>query len=206
MADSAASESIFISYRRSDNRSATERIYDRLKTKFGKDLVFKDASSILGGTDFAERLEQAVSQCKVLLVIIGKTWLTVTNADGSRRLDNPEDWVRIEIETALNRGIPVIPVLIEGAKMPSKSELPESLQRLARRHYVEIGNDPRFVDDTNRLVADIRSHLGMQSGDENSGENVQDGRGSSKVQINNSKGPVFTGDISGSTINIDMTK
>ena len=206
MADSAALESIFISYRRSDSRSATERIYDRLKAKFGKDLIFKDASSILGGTDFAVRLEQAVSQCKMLLVIIGKTWLTVTNADGTRRLDNPEDWVRIEIEAALNRDIPVIPVLIEGAKMPSKSELPESLQRLARRHYVEIGNDPRFDEDANRLIADIQRHLGMQSGDENLGETAQDGHGSSNVQINNSKGPVFTGNISGSTINIDMTR
>lgn len=203
MADAVASESIFISYRRADSRSATERIYDRLVAKFGKDAVFKDASSILGGTDFAERLDQAVSQCQVLLAIIGKTWLTVTNADDTRRLDSPEDWVRIEVEAALSRDIPVIPILVEGAEMPSASELPTSLQRLARRQFRVIGNDPHFDDDTNRLIADIQSHLGMQSIDENLGENAQNSHDRSDVQINNPKGPVFTGNISGSTINFN---
>ncbi|MFG6105396.1 toll/interleukin-1 receptor domain-containing protein [Leptothoe sp. EHU-05/26/07-4] len=208
MPDSAVSEPIFISYRRADSRSTTERIYDRLKTAFGDDAVFKDASSILGGTDFAKRLDKAVSQCQLILVIIGKTWLTVTNADGTRRLDHPEDWVRIEVEAALKREIPVIPVLIEGAKMPAASELPASLQQLTRYQFCEVGNDPRFDDDVNRLIADIQSHLGLDdialnsSIDESLGKNVQNIRGGSGVQINDPKAPVLTGNISGSTINI----
>ncbi|MFG6105323.1 toll/interleukin-1 receptor domain-containing protein [Leptothoe sp. EHU-05/26/07-4] len=209
MADSAASEPIFISYRRADSRSTTERIYDRLVAAFGENAVFKDASSILSGTDFAKRLDEAVSQCQLLLVIMGKTWLTMTNADGTRRLDHPEDWVRIEVEAALKREIPVIPVLIQGAKMPAASDLPTALQPLTRYQVCEVGNDPRFDDDVNRLIVDIQSHLGLDdiaeksSIDENSGKNVQNVHGGSGVQINDPKAPVITGNISGSTIHIN---
>lgn len=209
MPDSSTSEPIFISYRRSDSRSATERIYDRLVAAFGENAVFKDASSILGGADFAKRLDDAVSRCQLILVIIGKTWLTVTNMDGTRRLDHPEDWVRIEVEAALKREIPIIPVLIGGAEMPANSELPESLQPLTRYQACEIGNDPRFDDDVKRLIADIQSQLGMDDVALNSsidkdslGRNVQNIHGGSGVQINDPKAPVITGNISGSTINI----
>jgi hypothetical protein len=140
-------DSIFISYRRSDSIAETGRIYDRLVTDFGRERVFKDVDSIPFGIDFADYLDQAVSQCQVLLVIIGKTWLNVTEPDGTRRIDDPNDFVRIEIESALRRGIPVIPVLLEGATMPRSDQLPEALAPLARRNAAQVGYDPRFHDD-----------------------------------------------------------
>lgn len=158
--------SIFISYRRSDTISITGRIYDRLSAEFGEDSVFMDADSIPFGVDFSEYLDEAVSQCQVLLVIIGKTWLSAKHSDGTRRLDNTNDYVRIEIEAALQRDIPVIPVLVEDAKVPSLSQLPSSLQQLVKRNAVEIGYDPRFNSDMIRLTKGIRN---LMSVDEFSG-------------------------------------
>lgn len=151
--------SIFISYRRSDSIAETGRIYDRLVSEFGRDHVFKDVNSIPFGVDFAEYLDQAVSQCQVLLVIIGKTWATVTEPDGTRRLENPDDFVRIEVESALRRNIPVIPVLLEGVSMPKRTQLPESLHPLARRNGTQVGYDPRFHPDMDRLVKGIEKYL-----------------------------------------------
>ncbi len=151
--------SIFISYRRSDSISDTGRIYDRLVTEFGQEHVFKDIDSIPLGVDFAEFLDRAVSRCQVLLVIIGKTWLTVTDSSGKRRLDNPDDFVRIEIESALRQDISVIPVLLEGAMIPDRFELPESLQALARRNGTRVGYDPRFHTDVSRLIKGIKGLL-----------------------------------------------
>ena len=151
--------SIFISYRRSDSISEAGRIYDRLVSHFGRDHIFKDVDSIPFGVDFAEHLDQMVSQCQVVLVIIGKTWMTVTDENGDRRLDNPDDFVRIEVESALRRDIPVIPVLLEGVSVPSRSQLPESLQPLARRNGAEVGHDPRFHADMTRLIKGIEESL-----------------------------------------------
>ncbi|MEM9446739.1 MAG: SUMF1/EgtB/PvdO family nonheme iron enzyme [Verrucomicrobiota bacterium] len=150
---------IFISYRRSDSIAETGRIYDRLVAKFGRDRVFKDVDSIPFGVNFAEYLDQAVSQCEVVLVAIGKTWLNVTDKDGVRRLDKPDDFVRIEVESALQRNIPVIPLLLQGASMPCRSQLPKSLQPLVRRNGIEVGYDPRFHNDMNRLVKNLESSL-----------------------------------------------
>ncbi len=151
--------SIFISYRRSDSIAETGRIYDRLTSEFGRDHVYKDVDSIPLGFDFAEELDKAVGQCQVLLVIIGKTWVSVTEADGTKRLDNPDDFVRIEVESALKRNIPVIPVLLEGARMPKRSQLPESLHKLARRNGTQVGYDPRFHADMSRLVKALKGLL-----------------------------------------------
>lgn len=156
----SSSGSIFISYRRSDSIAETGRMYDRLATEFGRDHVFKDVDSIPFGVDFAEYLDQAVSQCQVVLVIIGRTWLTVAEPDGTRRLDNPDDFVRIEVESALRRKIPVIPVLLQGVGMPRRPQLPESLRSLARRNGLEVGYDPRFHADMNRLVKGLKVVLG----------------------------------------------
>ena len=150
---------IFISYRRSDSIAEAGRIFDRLESEFGRNRVFKDVDSIPFGVDLAEYLDQVVSQCQVVLVIIGKSWLTVTEPDGTRRLDNPDDFVRIEVESSLRRGIPVIPVLIQGVVMPRRTQLPESLQPLARRNGVEVGYDPRFRADMNRLVKGLKGRL-----------------------------------------------
>ncbi|MEL7349831.1 MAG: TIR domain-containing protein [Cyanobacteria bacterium P01_A01_bin.116] len=91
-----SSQSIFISYRRSDTIGHTGRMYDRLVAEFGREHVFKDVDDIPLGVDFAEHLDKAVSQCQVVIVVIGKTWTTVVDEDGNRRLDSPDDFVRIE--------------------------------------------------------------------------------------------------------------
>ena len=152
---------IFISYRRSDSISETGRIYDSLSAHFGKECVFKDVFDIPYGVDFAEHLEQAVSQCQVLIVVIGNRWLSVTDAKGNRRLDAPEDFVRLEIASALQRDILVVPLLVNGAMMPPSSQLPENLKPLARRNAAQVRHDPDYHDDMNRVIALIQAHFQM---------------------------------------------
>ncbi|MEM9091196.1 MAG: toll/interleukin-1 receptor domain-containing protein [Cyanobacteria bacterium P01_F01_bin.53] len=153
-------EAIFISYRRSDSGSVTGRIYDRLVSEFGRARVFKDVDSIPLGTAFAEELDAAVSECAVVLVVIGKTWVTVTEPDGTRRLDNPDDFVRIEVESALKRDIPVIPLLVSDAPMPKPEELPICLRSLTGKNGTAVGDDPRFHSDMGRVIKGLRSLLG----------------------------------------------
>jgi len=105
---------IFISYRREDSAPYAGRLYDRLGQHFGKDKIFMDIDTIEPGVDFVEDIEQAVGSCDVLIALIGKQWLTISDATGQRRLDNPEDFVRLEIKTALARNIRVIPALLPG--------------------------------------------------------------------------------------------
>lgn len=151
--------SIFISYRRSDSEAMTGRIYDRLVNDFSRGQIFKDVDSIRLGVDFVEDLDQALKRCQVLLAIIGKSWVDAREEDGSRRIDNPNDFVRIEIESALNRKIPVVPVLLDGVCVPSTSELPDSIQVLARCQGMEVGQDPRFHDDITRLVKRLKREV-----------------------------------------------
>ncbi len=136
--------------------SETGRIYDCLVTKFGRERVFKDVDNIPFGSEFSEYIEQAVNRCQVLLVVIGRTWTTATETDSSRRLDNPNDFVRIEIESALKLGVPVIPLLMEGVSMPEQNQLPESLQPIIKRNGLSIGHDPRFHSDMDRLIQGIQ--------------------------------------------------
>lgn len=153
-------DAIFISYRRSDSGPVTGRIYDRLVSEFGRARVFKDVDNIPLGTAFAEELDAAVSECAVVLVVIGKTWVTVTEPDGTRRLDNPDDFVRIEVESALKRDIPVIPLLVSDALMPKPEELPVSLRSLTGKNGTAVGDDPRFHSDMGRVIKGLRSLLG----------------------------------------------
>ena len=118
---------IFISYRRSDSADITGRIYDRLASQFGKPVVFKDVDSIPLGADFRKHLSEAVGSAGVVLVILGEHWLDARDESGRRRLDSANDLVRIEIEAALARGIPVIPILVGNSRMPSEGDLPPSL-------------------------------------------------------------------------------
>lgn len=150
---------IFISYRRSDSAGTTGRIYDHLVTAFGRENIFKDVDDIPLGVDFAAHLDREIAQCQVVLAIIGRTWVTVTETGSNRRLDNPNDLVRIEIESALNRDIPVIPVLLDGVIMPKQTQLPSSLQLLARRNGISVGHDPRFHSDVTRLIKGIQTLL-----------------------------------------------
>ena len=142
---------IFISYRRDDASSAAGRLYDRLLKHFQQNQIFMDIDNLEPGVDFVEAIEASVSSCDVLVAVVGRHWLNVSDEEGKRRLDNPQDWVVLEIGTALKRGIRVIPVLVEGAVMPREGQLPEELKTLVRRQALAISND-RFGTDSERLV------------------------------------------------------
>jgi hypothetical protein len=124
--------SIFVSYRRSDAPAHAGRLYDRFLQRFGAANVFMDVGSLEPGVDFVDVLEQTLARCDVLVAVIGRDWLL------TERLDDPRDWVRLEIATALKRDIRVIPVLVEGAHMPSAASLPDELAALGRRQAVEL--------------------------------------------------------------------
>jgi hypothetical protein len=147
----AAAGRIFISYRREETAYPAGWLFDRLVDHFGRSQVFKDVDSIELGDDFVEVITAAVGSCDVLLALIGEEWLTITDAHGRRRLDNPDDFVRLEIEAALTRRVRVIPILVDGARMPRAAELPDSLARLVRRQALEL-SPARFDFDTGRLL------------------------------------------------------
>jgi len=142
---------IFISYRREETAYPAGWLYDRLADRFGAGQVFKDVDSIQLGDDFVEVITEAVASCDVLLVLIGDEWLRITDEHGRRRLDDPDDFVRLEIEAALTRKVRVIPILVDGARMPRAEELPDSLARLVRRQSLELSPN-RFEFDTSRLL------------------------------------------------------
>jgi TIR domain-containing protein len=155
----AATGSIFISYRRDDSADITGRIYDRLVQHFSRDTVFKDVDSIPLGIDFRQHLESALSQCRVLLAVMGERWSGTDSATGKQRIDDPSDHVRLELELALARNIPVIPVLVRNFSIPAADKLPGSLQSLAYRNGINVRPDPDFHGDMDRLIKGIGSHL-----------------------------------------------
>ena len=159
----ARSPKIFISYRRADSADVTGRIYDRLIDQFGKSAIFKDVDSIPPGLDFKEHLEKAVAKCRVFLVIIGDRWLEVTDSKRKNRLQDPSDFVRIEIEAALNKNILIIPLLVGGALMPAEKKLPASLQKLVYRNGLPIRSDPDFHGDMDRLIEAISNYPNKKS-------------------------------------------
>ena len=148
-------KNIFISYRRADSEDICGRIYDRLTQEFSKENVFKDTENIPPGVDFRFELERAVRSCNVMLVIIGQNW---SKGENRTRLNHADDFVRFEIETALGRDIPVIPVFVQKrTKMPLKSHLPISLHDLIYRNAREARPDPDFHKDMSRLTAEIKA-------------------------------------------------
>jgi hypothetical protein len=146
---------IFISYRRDDSAYIAGMINDRLEKHFGPNSVFLDIDSIPLGLDFRKHISDSVGQCDVLLALIGDSWINSTNNQGSRRLDDPTDFVRVEIESALKRDIPVIPVLVGKARMPSATELPSSLHELAFRNAAEVRAGRDLQEHLTRLVRGI---------------------------------------------------
>jgi tetratricopeptide (TPR) repeat protein len=144
---------IFISYRRDDAPYPAGRLYDRLVVRLPKNPIFIDVD-LDPGIDFVEAIETSVGSCDVLIAVIGKRWLVSSDEEGKNRLQNPADFVRVEIATALKRNIRVIPVLVDGASMPRSSELPDDLKLLARRNALEVSHN-RFNADFGRLVAAI---------------------------------------------------
>lgn len=144
--------SVFISYRRDDTSGHAGRLADALGARFGRRRVFMDIDAISPGVDFEERINQALASCDAALVLIGDDWLTLRTPDGRRRLDDPEDFVRKEAAAALARpGVTVVPVLVEGAKMPPADRLPPDIAALARRHAFEL-SDTRWRYDVGRLA------------------------------------------------------
>jgi len=154
---------IFVSYRRQESSHLAGRLADRLADRFGEGQVFIDVDTIEPGVDFAEEIFRAVAGCEVLLAIIGPNWLASADERGGRRLDDPDDIVRLEIEAALARGVRVIPILIEGAVMPRRDDLPESLASLARRQALLIRHES-FRYDVGHLVTAIERILTPASG------------------------------------------
>src|SRR6266545_3933638 len=145
---------IFISYRRDDTAGYAGRLFDYLTGRFGAKNVFMDIDTIEPGEDFRKVVENAVGTCDVVLVMIGKQWLSATDSRG-RRLDNPRDWVRVEIASALaNPRVRVIPVLVRGANVPGADELPDDLKELSWRNAIEL-SDQRFQYDANKLISVI---------------------------------------------------
>jgi hypothetical protein len=152
---------IFISYRRQDSQSAAGRLADDLKERLPGTRIFRDIEAIAPGEDFVDAIGTALAECGVLLAVIGPRWLTVTGQDGKRRLDDAKDYTRVEIATALQRpGVRVIPVLVEGAAMPSAADLPDDLAALARRNAIEL-TDKRWQYDLGVIEAAVRMALGV---------------------------------------------
>ncbi len=145
---------IFICYRREDSQDATGRLYDRLLDAYGPESVFMDIDSVPLGIDFVQHVTERISECKAVIVVIGKQWLKVTDKRGQRRLDNDDDLVRAEVAAALQQEVPVIPVLVQDAEIPAAEELPENIRPLARRHGMSL-SAVRWRSDVNRLLKEL---------------------------------------------------
>jgi hypothetical protein len=142
---------IFINYRRDDAPGVAGRLFDHLAPRFSRGGIFMDVDAMKPGMDFVKQLDTQVSQCQVLLAVIGRHWVDAKDHDGKRRLDSDNDYVRIELASALKRDIPVIPVLVDGAAMPSEDSLPDDLKPLVRRHALELRHT-RFNADADAIM------------------------------------------------------
>ena len=153
---------IFINYRRDDSIGMAGRLHDRLVQTFGRDKLFMDVDHIPAGADFVAHLNNQVAECDVVLAIIGPNWLRAKDKAGQRQLHQPDDFVAIEIAAALARDTLVIPVLVDAARMPKESDLPDTLKPLARRQAVEVRH-AHFGHDAEALIARMRKALGQEA-------------------------------------------
>jgi hypothetical protein len=149
---------LFISYRRDDSAGYSGRVHDRLQREFGRNLLFMDVNSIRLGTNFTKVLGEGLAKCDALLAVIGPGWLDARDGKGHWRLGNPNDFVRIEIGTALKRGIHVIPILLEGTQVPKADELPDDLKELALRTGLDVRH-ASFNEDMERLIRELKGAL-----------------------------------------------
>lgn len=155
-----ARRDIFISYRRSEAQHLAGRVYDHIERAFGAERVFKDVDAITVGTrDFALEIETQLRSARLLIALIGPSWLTVRDAAGRRRLDDRNDLVRLEIKWALDRRLPVLPLLFDDAVVPASSQLPAAFRALARCQAIPLRVDPDFKVDINRVIQACRLHL-----------------------------------------------
>lgn len=148
---------VFLSYRREDSRDISGRIGDNLSSHFGKAAIFRDVDSIPTGSDFRSKIKETIDKANVLITIIGPKWLNVS-IKGERRLDLPEDYVRLEIESAMLKGIPIFPVLVDGATMPQSSQLPKTIAQLAYRNALFIPREPFFHAGVDKLIHEVEAH------------------------------------------------
>ena len=146
---------LFISYRRDDSAGHAGRVHDRLQQEFGRDLLFMDVDSIPLGVNFNKVIGDEVAKCNTLLAVIGPGWLDARDEKGNRRLENPDDFVRIEIGTALKRGIRVIPILLDGTRVPKVDQLPDDLKELALRNGLDVRH-ASFPEDMERLIRGLK--------------------------------------------------
>jgi hypothetical protein len=153
---------IFLSYRRGDTAPVTARLADDLAGRFGRDQLFLDVETLAPGEDFARGLEHALRAAAVVLIVIGPDWLDVRLPDGTRRLDDPADFVRREVEAALASGVPVIPLLVDGARMPARTALPAALVPLADRQACEL-RASRWPADAERLLRLLEERHGLEA-------------------------------------------
>jgi TIR domain/WD domain, G-beta repeat len=173
--------SIFVSYRRTDAPGHAGRLYDRLADRFGEASVFKDLDSMEPGADFVEVIEETVARCDALVAVIGREWLGATPG-GGRRLDDLEDWVRLEIANALERKIRVVPVLVGGATMPSAADLPEDLRALARRHAVEL-SESAWAAQVTQLIDALKRALARTPQPRDAAVEPQDAKGGGTTSV-----------------------
>ena len=156
---------VFISYRRSDTNEAARGIYDELCRRFTDGLeVFRDIDTILLGKPFVSTLMDEMNRTDAVLAIIGPSWLTVTDASGGRRIDAPDDFVRREIEAAFKLSVPILPVLVANASMPTIDELPPSISRLSDLQGFSVGTGSEFRRDVQRLISKMEEALGLRAG------------------------------------------
>ncbi len=151
---------IFISYRRSDSAGHAGRLHDYLKNYFGSGRIFFDVDTIQAGANFEQKISDELDNSEAALVLIGNQWLESKDTEGNRRLDNPNDYVRFEVETALGKNITVIPILLQGTQMPSSNVLPDTLYDLSRRNAIRL-NDDHWNSDCSLLAGILKNALGV---------------------------------------------
>ena len=146
---------LFISYRRDDSGYITDRIYEYLVPRAGRSSVFRDINSIDPGVNFVSRIQQSIAECDVLLVVIGDRWLQPDNT-GQPRLHSADDFVRLEIRSAIGIQVPVIPILVENCRMPAASDLPSEISSIAYLNAMRVRRDPDFLSDMRQLLGFLR--------------------------------------------------
>ncbi|MGE7472003.1 toll/interleukin-1 receptor domain-containing protein [Bosea sp. NPDC003192] len=150
---------VFICYRRSDAPDAVDRITDRLSKSLSRGELFRDVNSIPFGSDLRRQIENSLKQCKIFLLVIGPDWLNALNKIGGRRIDDPADFVRIEIETAISLRLIIIPILIGDANMPVETDLPASMKEIPYLLALRIRRDPDFDTDIEKLKTTIGRNI-----------------------------------------------
>jgi TIR domain len=160
--ENRAVSQIFISYRRQDAAAEAMRLQEHLAARFGRESVFLDVASLAPGRDFADAMRRAVESCKVMLVVMGPRWAMATGPDGRRRLDDPQDFIRVEVAAALRLNRPVVPVLVGGAPLPTAEMLPQDLRALTQFHAVSMGVGD-WGADVDRLAGTLERQLGVRS-------------------------------------------